>query len=71
MQKLKGAYFGKILRVNLSARKVSTEDIPENDFIKLLGGRGIAAKYYFNEIGANTDPAPTSARIAAALSAPT
>jgi aldehyde:ferredoxin oxidoreductase len=52
---LKG-YMGKILRVNLSTRTVKEEKIPEKDYETLLGGRGIAAKYYYNEIPPGTDP---------------
>jgi aldehyde:ferredoxin oxidoreductase len=52
---LKG-YMGKLLRVNLSHRTVSEEAIPEKDYEWLLGGRGVAAKYYYNEIPAGTDP---------------
>jgi aldehyde:ferredoxin oxidoreductase len=52
---LKG-YMGKILRVNLTKRTAVEETIAEKDFETLLGGRGIAAKYYYNEIPAGTDP---------------
>jgi aldehyde:ferredoxin oxidoreductase len=52
----KGAYMGKLLRVNLTDKTSSVEDIPEEWFKKLLGGRGLAAKYYYNEIGADVDP---------------
>ena len=52
---LKG-YMGKVLRVNLTTRSVREETIPEKDYEMLLGGRGIAAKYYYNEIPAGTDP---------------
>ena len=56
MMKFTGAYLGKVLRINLSTKEVSVEDIPEQDFEQLLGGRGIAAKYYYNEIGPNVTP---------------
>ncbi|MCF7928821.1 MAG: aldehyde ferredoxin oxidoreductase family protein [Spirochaetales bacterium] len=52
----KGAYMGKLLRVNLTDRTSSVEAIPEEWFKKLLGGRGLAAKYYYNEIGPEVDP---------------
>ena len=52
---LKG-YMGKILRVNLTKRTAVEETIAEKDYETLLGGRGIAAKYYYNEIPAGTDP---------------
>ncbi len=51
-----GGYLGKILRVNLKSRKTSTEIIDENVYHKLLGGRGLAAKYYYEEIGADVKP---------------
>ncbi|HEC60870.1 MAG TPA: aldehyde ferredoxin oxidoreductase [bacterium] len=47
-----GAYLGRVLRINLSNKEYSVENIQESDFQKLLGGRGLAAKYYFDEIGA-------------------
>jgi len=52
----KGGYFGKLLRVNLSTKSVSTEEIPDVWFEKLLGGRGVAAKIYYNEIGPEVKP---------------
>lgn len=54
--KFTGAYLGKILRINLSTKKTSVEEIPDQDFEKLLGGRGIAAQYYYHEIGPEVKP---------------
>ncbi len=54
--KYTGGYLGKLLRVNLSDRNVKTEAIDPRRFALLLGGRGVAAKYYFDEIPASTDP---------------
>ncbi|HYW81934.1 MAG TPA: aldehyde ferredoxin oxidoreductase N-terminal domain-containing protein, partial [Spirochaetia bacterium] len=51
---LKG-YCGKVLRVNLSTRTTSVEPLDENEVRQLLGGRGIAAKYYYDEIGPDVD----------------
>jgi aldehyde:ferredoxin oxidoreductase len=51
---LKG-YAGKILRVNLTTRTSSVEPLNEREVELLLGGRGIAAKYYHDEIGAKVD----------------
>jgi aldehyde:ferredoxin oxidoreductase len=51
---LKG-YCGKLLRVNLAARTSSVEPLKEAEVTTLLGGRGIAAKYYHDEIGAGVD----------------
>ena len=56
MQAFSGAYLGKVLRVNLTTRQTSVEDLKEDEVKLLLGGRGIAAKMYYDEIGADTDP---------------
>lgn len=45
-----GGYMGKILRINLSTKKYQTEPLKENEVLKLLGGRGLAAKSYYDEI---------------------
>jgi aldehyde:ferredoxin oxidoreductase len=54
--KYTGAYLGKILRVNLSTKKTSIQQLKENEVAKLLGGRGIAAKLYYDEIGPEVKP---------------
>jgi len=46
-----GGYTLKLLRIDLSSKSYRTEDIPEKYFRALLGGRGVAAKYYYDEIG--------------------
>ncbi len=51
---LKG-YCGKVLRVNLTTRTSSVEPLKEAEVTTLLGGRGIAAKYYYDEIGPGVD----------------
>ncbi len=51
-----GGYMGKLLRVNLSNRRVSTEPIDAALYRRFLGGRGVAAWYYWREIGAGTGP---------------
>jgi aldehyde:ferredoxin oxidoreductase len=51
---LKG-YCGKLLRVNLTTRKTTVEPIKQAEVELLLGGRGIAAKYYYDEIGPGID----------------
>jgi aldehyde:ferredoxin oxidoreductase len=48
-------YCGKVLRVNLASRKTSVEPLKEHEVGLLLGGRGIAAKYYYDEIGPSVD----------------
>ena len=54
-QKWKGVT-GKLLRINLSTGKIITEDIPFPWIQKYLGGRGLAARYYYEEVGPNVDP---------------
>jgi aldehyde:ferredoxin oxidoreductase len=51
-----GGYLGRLLRVNLSERSSRVEPIDPGRFQKLLGGRGLAAKYYYDEIGPEVDP---------------
>jgi aldehyde:ferredoxin oxidoreductase len=50
------SYQGKILRVNLSERKVSTEDLDFELAKKYLGGRGLATKIFYDEVGPKVDP---------------
>jgi len=54
--KYTGAYLGKILRVNLSTKQTSIQRLEEREVAKLLGGRGIAAKLYYDEIGPEVKP---------------
>ena len=51
---LKG-YCGKVLRVDLARRSSRVEPLREDLVKLLLGGRGIAAKYYWDEIGPDVD----------------
>ncbi len=51
-----GGYLGKILRINLSTRECRVERLEENEVIKFLGGRGLAARRYYEEIGPEVDP---------------
>jgi len=48
-----GGYTQKLLRINLTNSTYKEEAIPESYFQDLLGGRGVAAKYYYDEIGAD------------------
>jgi aldehyde:ferredoxin oxidoreductase len=48
-------YCGKVLRVNLGTRSSSVEELKDSEVKLLLGGRGIAAKYYYDEIGPGVD----------------
>jgi aldehyde:ferredoxin oxidoreductase len=53
---LDGGYLGKILRINLSKRDYSVEKLKETEVMKLLGGRGLGAKRYYDEVGAEVGP---------------
>lgn len=46
----------KLLRVNLSRGEIKIEDIPEEYFIKFIGGSGLATKYLFDEVLSGTEP---------------
>lgn len=50
------AYKGTILRINLSKRIVKKEILSNGLIRKYLGGRGLGAKIYYDEIGPNVDP---------------
>ncbi|MBP1720242.1 MAG: Aldehyde ferredoxin oxidoreductase [Deltaproteobacteria bacterium] len=52
----RGGYTGKILRIDLNQRKAATGDYPEELRRKYLGGRGVAAYFYYNELPAVLDP---------------
>ena len=59
----KGGFFGKILRVNLSERKVSASALPD-EFIKdYLGGRGIGARILYEENPPHVDPYSSENRL--------
>ena len=49
-------YTGKVLRINLSSRRVSIEPLPERDAALFIGGRGLGAKLLFDEVPAGVDP---------------
>jgi len=46
-------YAGKILRVDLSSRKTSV--VPTSDYHGFLGGKGIAARIYWDEVSPDVD----------------
>ena len=52
----KGGYMGKILRIDLSKKKYIVQSVNEDHLKKLLGGRGLAAKMYYDEIGPGVKP---------------
>ena len=47
---------GRLVRVNLSSGKVSTESIPESIARDFIGGRGYGIRYLYDEIAPGTDP---------------
>ena len=52
----RGGYMGNLLRVNLSSRSSSVEEIDSADIRLFLGGRGLGALWYWREIGPQLDP---------------
>jgi aldehyde:ferredoxin oxidoreductase len=51
-----GGYLGRILRVNLCTREHRVEPLKEHEVLNLLGARGLAAKYYYDEIRPEVKP---------------
>ena len=49
-------YTQRLLRVNLTGRKVEVEDLPENLLRKYVGGLGIGVKILYEETEPETDP---------------
>jgi len=49
-------YAGKILRVNLSQRKIRTENLSERMCKEYIGGKGFGAKILYRETTARTEP---------------
>ncbi|MEM3980328.1 MAG: aldehyde ferredoxin oxidoreductase N-terminal domain-containing protein, partial [Ignisphaera sp.] len=49
-------YTGKILRINLSKRTSRVEKLPKEYIVKYLGGRGLAARIYYDEIPPGINP---------------
>jgi len=47
---------GKILRVNLSSGKVTTESVPEKIAEDFIGGRGYGIRYLYDELKPGIDP---------------
>ncbi|AHG01461.1 aldehyde ferredoxin oxidoreductase (plasmid) [Halostagnicola larsenii XH-48] len=45
-----------IVRVDLSARSVTSEPVPDSWRRKYVGGKGLGARYLFDELEAGTDP---------------
>ncbi|MFQ6042379.1 MAG: aldehyde ferredoxin oxidoreductase family protein [Candidatus Poribacteria bacterium] len=49
-------YNGKILRVNLTSRQVSTEEPDEDFYRRYMGGRGFIGYYLLNELQPGVEP---------------
>jgi len=49
-------YMGKILRVNLSNGRITTEALQEQVARMFIGGKGLSAKILFDELEPETDP---------------
>ena len=53
---LEKGYARKVLRINLSTGKSTTEELKETAAKLFIGGRGLGAKYLFDEVPAGADP---------------
>ena len=60
---IRGGYAGKILRIDLNRLKTSEMDYPEEVRKKYLGGRGVAAYLYYQEMPAKFDPLTSDNKI--------
>jgi aldehyde:ferredoxin oxidoreductase len=56
MKTVKGGYFKRLLRINLSERTIKSETIPDKILADFIGGRGLGSKILFDELPAGTDP---------------
>ena len=50
------AYTGRILQIDLSAKRVEEKTLPEEDYAQFLGGTGLAAKIIFDLVNPSVDP---------------
>jgi len=48
-------YCGKVLRVDLSTRKIVTEDLPEEWYTRYIGGKGLGYRYLLQDLPAGVD----------------
>lgn len=51
-----GGYHGKVIRINLTHSKVETQTLNDQVLYNFIGGRGLAAKFLFDELEAGIDP---------------
>lgn len=47
---------GRLLRVHLGERSVTSEAVPESWLARYLGGKGLGARYLYDELAAGADP---------------
>lgn len=45
-----GGWIGRLLRVDLSNKSFQIEEIPKKTLLSYVGGRGLAARYYLDEV---------------------
>ena len=53
---MKNGFTGKVLRVNLSNEKISSENLEETFYRRYFGGRGLISYYLLNELEPRIDP---------------
>lgn len=61
--KLKGGYAGKILRINLTSRTSTADEISEEDLLLYAGGRGLGIKLLFDDFPIGASPLSPDNRI--------
>ena len=49
-------YAGKIVRVDLTRKQVKTQETSEESARRFVGGRGLAAKIFYDEVPVETEP---------------
>jgi len=53
---LKYGYTGKVLRINVTTGRITKEELSDKDAKQYLGGRGLGAKYLFDELKPGIEP---------------
>ncbi|MBW1888242.1 MAG: hypothetical protein JRI52_07830, partial [Deltaproteobacteria bacterium] len=53
MKKIKGGYFHKLLRIDLSTQSWNAEAISDDFILQYIGGRGFGAKLVWDNLKAN------------------
>ena len=56
-----GGWTGTVLRVDLTSGKISKEPLNEQWAREFVGGRGVAARYLYEECDPQVDPLATGA----------